>query len=1626
MLQDELTYNGKEQYPQIVLDKTYLTIKGQKVYLSNLRENIDYTISYNIASKDVGTYIVQVNGVGNYAGNYNFANYSIVSKTIDTYDVVVKSKAPISKYYDGTEQTLVISPAGDIWLEYQLADNTVIMLEEGKDFTATYSNNINAGNAVVVIVGKGNYTGIKIYNFVIETRSIGLGTIAEGFSITPLENQKYNGTAIVQDIILEDVTNNYELENGKDYTIAYQDNVNVGTAKVTINGKGNYSGVINLEFEIEIGHTISIIAEDEYNYTESKIESVVTVKDSLGFVLAESDYKIEYYTDSALTTKTSTQNSGTDTAGGAPVFVGTYYRKVTGTSNNYLGLTAVQEINVIKVSISAGFQVDITNTTNVYDSLNKNASVIVTDGSGNLIPENEYEVVYYKDAECTLKTQLTDGATSEGAAPSNAGIYYVQAEGRETYDGIKSKAQFVITKRSLNDVDVATVTSQYYTGSPIEPTPVVSFTQGGKTIVLTENVDFTYGYNNNQKAGTANIIIKALENSRNYTGSKQITFTIMEAEELVLELVNPQRTYEGKEFELTDEEILVKVSDTETKTIKELKENAQSGNTYEIVIEDIIENVGEYEISVEVRQNGVLIQTGKTTLEVIAKEIMITPKTLNKIYGEANPTYEYETNLTGSNINEDGLYGDDEFVGMLSRQVGESVGIYEFSLENLSADNYKLTLDSSKVFEVKAKDIAAAEMITSGIEVAYTYTGGVIKPEPMIIYPVNSVRITLLKGTDYEIVGYAKKNVETGEYENVTEPKEVGEYKITASGKGNYTGERTFYYTIDALKAFNATITNTTKEYNRDNQSATVVVTGTTGSLVENTDYKLAYYTDENYTQKTTNSDLSGARSEGGAPSEVGKYYLRVEGIGNYNGSVAEAEFRITPKNITDKDSSSNYEIKISNIPDQTYTGNQITPSVTLTWNGIALDENDYNVSCINNTEVGVATLTINGTGNYTGSRLLNFNIVAITGGKVNITLTDDKGDELTDTTYTYDGTEKKPNVSITYVPTEGNEIDLEEDKDYTVKYVDPINAGNAEISILLTGNYSGNATTTYVIAPRNLSETEIKITPVSESYTGKASYPEVNVSYLNMILTGNQDYTVDYGTKEYIDKGEYTVKVSATAGNYTGSVEKTYTIKPYGTTSNEYLNLDFANDVTTYLDSNFTEALLKSNLVVKDLNGNTLGVDEYDVFYSSDDGATWSATPVTTVGSYLVKIAGKADSNYDSTYAKAIRGYTIYTDHLVASDITTTYNGEIHTISNADITVTTTEGVTVSSNDYDVTFGNIEVKEAGNYTIFITGKNAYAGANGSSTYKVMPATFEVGTISEKTFDGVMENPELSVVGINDLELTQGVDYNLSYTGTTIAGSYYESTKAPVAAGTYSVRVLGRANYAGMDESVTYKINPKSLADSDIIVTLSNSKDIYNTFEQKINATAIYKVNGHSINLVEGVDYEIVGEQEFKNAGTKGKKIDFEGYNEVFYKLIIKMYKVKGVKYFITNGNLILPIEKFPEYFSVIGKYRIKKSGTYKIPKKNIEKVSNYIKSNFSIIQTQKIDDRLFVFSNDNLDKKTFTIDNINYGIFKRDVNFEIRKLSNTFNPNVIFNIKLNKNKEGISVEDFKKILNNF
>lgn len=117
-------------------------------------------------------------------------------------------------------------------------------LDENVDFGVSYANNINVGTADVTVKGKGDF---KMFasraNFTIVTRNIANAEIA------PISEQNYTGSAVTPLITITD--GGKVLREGVDYSIKLSNNIEEGTAKISIKGEGNYSGSTSAEFTIK-------------------------------------------------------------------------------------------------------------------------------------------------------------------------------------------------------------------------------------------------------------------------------------------------------------------------------------------------------------------------------------------------------------------------------------------------------------------------------------------------------------------------------------------------------------------------------------------------------------------------------------------------------------------------------------------------------------------------------------------------------------------------------------------------------------------------------------------------------------------------------------------------------------------------------------------------------------------------------------------------------------------------------------------------------------------------------------------------------------------------------------------------------------------------------------------------------------------------------------------------------------------------------------------------------------------------------------------------------------------------------------------------------------------------------
>ena len=453
------TYTGYEIVPVLVLD--YGNIKLQQ------GKDFELECSNNI---NVGTANVLIRFIGNYTGTKQ-TNFTIVQKNAD--DLVIDT-IPNQEYTGHA-----ITPA----LKIVYANGvSAVVLSENTDYTATYISNVNQGTAKVEITFKGNYTGTRIVEFSIVSRS------AENLICEEISPVTYTGQALMPKPVIKN--GNLVLEEGSDYELSYANNINAGvnTGVITATFKGNYYGTKEIKFTILPKEAENCSVEFEipnqiYSYTGEIIKPAVIVKDGEKILVKGTDYTVVYDYDKNVGKKK----------------VEVYFQ------GNYTG-TSYAEFSIISKSVTA--------------------ADLVIGGIQDFIYNGTKIVPEITIMEKTLGDWLREGVDYIVTVIDNifAGIATIKIEFLEGGNYITNEIikTFMISERNTDHVVIDAIPEQRYTGSAIKPKLNVRDTE--LNITLTEGRDYTVEYKDNVNEGTAKVTVTFIAN---FVGSpKTTTFTI--------------------------------------------------------------------------------------------------------------------------------------------------------------------------------------------------------------------------------------------------------------------------------------------------------------------------------------------------------------------------------------------------------------------------------------------------------------------------------------------------------------------------------------------------------------------------------------------------------------------------------------------------------------------------------------------------------------------------------------------------------------------------------------------------------------------------------------------------------------------------------------------------------------------------------------------------------------------------------------------------------------------------------------------------------------------------------------------------------------------------------------------
>ena len=326
----------------------------------------------------MGTANVSISGMGNYSGNVT-AHFTITKADISKAAVSLEKT---SYTYDGSAKTPAVT--------VNLNGKTLV---RNTDYTVSYNNNTAVGTANVSISGMGNYTGRATANFTITKADISKAAVSlEETSYT------YDGSAKTPAVTV--TLNGKTLALNTDYSVSYNNNIEVGTANVIITGMGNYTSSVTAHFTItkavevvkaDISKAAVTLEETSFTYDGSAKTPAVTVNLDGKTLVLNTDYSVSY-----------NNNIEVGIADAIISGMGNY----TGSATAHFTITKAAE--VVKTDISKA-TVTLEKTSFTYDGKAKTPSVTVTLNGTTLVLNTDYSVSYNKNTAVGTANVIISG-----------------------------------------------------------------------------------------------------------------------------------------------------------------------------------------------------------------------------------------------------------------------------------------------------------------------------------------------------------------------------------------------------------------------------------------------------------------------------------------------------------------------------------------------------------------------------------------------------------------------------------------------------------------------------------------------------------------------------------------------------------------------------------------------------------------------------------------------------------------------------------------------------------------------------------------------------------------------------------------------------------------------------------------------------------------------------------------------------------------------------------------------------------------------------------------------------------------------------------------------------------------
>lgn len=757
----------------------------------------------------------------------------------------------------GETVTITVEPATGYYLDP--ANITVVKTIEGskaqtrapglsEPLTVTHASGDDvSGEATYTFVMPTDIDGVS-YDVEVTVNFSQRTSITDDATVTATGTFTYSGKAIVPETItVKLVSSNTTLTKTTDYTLAFADNTNQGTATITATGVGKYAGTATGTFTInpkEVKNPVIKLSQTSFDYDGQEHMPTVTVYDVDGTTeIPASEYNVAYQkktSDSGSTgsgeTGTSTSGTGTSTdagnvdGSGTSVVTkeeGTYTVVVTDKKGgNYTIATATADYEIKASSLYAadGIWIWTDNVTIVAQSKEKTYDGTSLEG---------HDTAFARGIPEGFSVSITASGLQTDAGESDIKIenFIIYNSRNEDVTSHFTNITTEIGKLIITPAPLTVQTgsaSKTYDGTPLtNPEAAVAGLVEGEKITVTATGSQTDA---GESENTFEIKWDSAKKS-NYIIIEDLGTLTVETKEVKNPTINLSETsfnYDGQEHKptVTVYDDLTKIPESEY-NVSYQKKASDSGSTGSGEIKE----PGTYIVTITDKEGGnYTLGTATAEFKIVEDEntdVVVPPTPIEGLVYNGQPQALVKAGSV-SKLREMQYRLSSENAWSTEIPVATNAGEYEVEYwaqainalaKDLTSGYVKVTIAPKELKEENFFIGSSKDKITNASLNPYPVVDSVT-----VVLIEGDQPIKLQEGTDYTFDYFGADNQWIAEDELYMDKNQNKSINLVVTGKGNYSGEvrRSFTNTL-VISSFNE-LTNTATITGLANSEATTVV----------------------------------------------------------------------------------------------------------------------------------------------------------------------------------------------------------------------------------------------------------------------------------------------------------------------------------------------------------------------------------------------------------------------------------------------------------------------------------------------------------------------------------------------------------------------------------------------------------------------------------------------------------------------------------------------------------------------------------------------------------------------------------------------------------------------------------